>query len=488
MDESTIKFKALTSVIWKFMERIIAQTVSLVVSIIIARILTPEDYSVVSIVTIFFTFSNVLISGGLNTALIQKKNAGIEDYSTVFHISLIMSIIIYIILFFTAPIISLLYKQPILVPIIRIMGIILPINAVKSIWCAYISSHLQFKKFFFSTIGGTVVSAVVGIYMAVNGYGAWALVAQQMTNTTIDTLVLFISTRIKIMPKISASRFKRLFRYGWKVLLSSTISTVYTEINPFFIGLKYSSADLSYYTKGRSFPSLISTTTTNTLSAVLFPVLAKYQDNKNALLKYTRLFIRLTSFVAFPLMIGFFAISDNFISVILTDKWTPSVPYIKIFCIACMFDMIHIGNCETIKAMGRSDVYLIMEIIKKTGYFVIIGLFLLLSNSPEMLALSFIGCATIAIIVNSVPNKHLIGYKYGFQIMDLIPNLTISVVMGICVALIGKLFSSPVTSLVVQLITGFTVYVTLSIITRNSRFRYLLNMILKGITSRKQRN
>lgn len=477
--ESNTKNKALTSVFWKFAERIIAQTISLVVSIILARILTPEDYSVVGIVTIFFSFSNILISGGLNTALIQKKDADTKDYSTVFHISVIFSVLIYICLFLLAPIISKMYNKPVLIAVIRVMGLILPINAVKSIWCAYISSHLQFKKFFFATIVGTIISAFVGIFMATNGFGVWALVAQQMTNSFIDTLMLVFLTRIHIAPKVSFERLKKLFGYGWKVLLASLLGTVYSEINPLFIGLKYSTADLSYYTKGRSFPFLISSTATNTLSAVLFPVLAKNQDDKEALLSYTRMFVRLASYIAFPLMIGFFSVADKFIGVVLTDKWLPAVPYVRIFCISCMFDMIHIGNCETIKAMGRSDVYLIMEFAKKTGYFIVIGCFLMFSNSPITLALSFIICTLIAVVVNSIPNQKLINYKYSYQIKDLLPNLLSAIVMGLAVYFVGKLRINEILLLILQILFGGAVYILLSILTKNKCFWYIYLNVLK---------
>lgn len=477
MNEKNIKKSAITSVIWKFLERIGAQLVSLIVSIILARILEPTDYSVVSIVTIFFTFANVIISGGLNTALIQKKCADSEDYSTVLHVSVILSLVIYAVLFFTAPFISTLYEQETLTLIIRIMGLSLPVTAIKSIWCAYISANLQFRKFFFATIGGTAISAVVGITLAVNGAGAWALVAQQMSNTVIDTIILIATTRINIVPKISIKKLKSLFRYGWKVFVSSLIGTAYTEIIPMVIGVKYTDADLSYYSKGRSFPSLISTTTTNTLSAVLFPTLAKFQDDKEKLLRYTRLFIRLASFISFPLMLCFFAVSDNFIIVVLTEKWLPAAPYIKIFCIACMFDMIHIGNCEVIKAMGRSDIYLIMEIIKKTGYFITIALFLCFTNTPESLALAFLVCTIIAIIVNAIPNRKLIGYKFRYQILDLLPNLITAVIMLIFVSLVGMLKVNNILLLILQILAGVVVYLTLNIIIKNPSLIYIWGII-----------
>lgn len=477
MDKKQIKTQALFSAIWKFLERIIAQLVSLVVSIILARILMPEDYSVVSLVAIFFTFANILISGGFNSALIQKKNADETDYSTVLLLCVIFSFIIYALLFLAAPFLASLYEQPLLIPIFRVMGLTLPINAVKSIWCAYISAHLQFKKFFFATIVGTQISAVVGISMAVTGFGPWALVAQQMTNAVIDTSILILSTRIGFKFVFSFSRFKDLFSYGWKVLVSSFIGTVYSQIVPLVIGVKYTSTDLAYYTKGKSFPELLSTTTTNTLAAVLFPVLSRFQDSKESLHNYTRLYIRLSSYVAFPLMLGLFAVADTFVSVLLTDKWLFAVPYIKIFCVANMFEMVHIGNCETIKAMGRSDVYLVMEIVKKTAYFITIGLFLFISTSPVVLAMAFIVCTIIALVVNSQPNRKLIGYGIIEQISDILPNLAIAVIMCLAVTLVGKIEMNKVVLLVLQVVIGIMVYFILSLITHNRSFTYIIGLV-----------
>lgn len=477
MENESLKSKALFSAIWKFLERIIAQLVSLVVSIILARILMPEDYSVVSLVAIFFTFANILISGGFNSALIQKKNADETDYSTVLLLCVIFSLVIYALIFYAAPFLATLYEQPLLTPIFRVMGLTLPINAVKSIWCAYISAHLQFKKFFFATIGGTLISAVVGITMAVTGSGPWALVAQQMTNAVIDTAILILTTRIGFKFVFSFSRFKELFSYGWKVLVSSFIGTVYSQIVPLVIGVKYTSADLAYYTKGKSFPELLSTTTTNTLAAVLFPVLSKFQDSKESLHNYTRLYIRLSSYVAFPLMLGLFAVADSFVSVLLTDKWLFAVPYIKIFCVANMFEMVHIGNCETIKAMGRSDVYLVMEIVKKTAYFITIGLFLFFSNSPVVLATAFIVCTLIALVVNSQPNRKLIGYDIKEQIADILPNLIIAVIMCLVVICIGKIEMNKIGTLCLQILAGVFVYLFLSLITHNRSFNYIIGLV-----------
>lgn len=477
MDSNSIKSKTISGAIWKLLERVLAQGVTLVVSIVIARILDPKDYGVVSIVTIFFIFANIIISGGLNTALIQKKNAEINDYSTVLVSSVILAATCYAILFFAAPYISNIYNQPLLIPVIRVMGITLIISAVKSVWCAYISAHLQFRKFFFATLGGTLFSAVVGISMALNGMGPWALVGQQMSNAIIDTIILAITVKIRLPLYFSIKRFKALFSYSWKILVSSLIGTTYSELIPLIIGVKYSSTDLSFYTKGRQFPGNISSTVTNTLSAVLFPALSKFQDSKERILRYTRLFIRVSSYIVFPMMLGFAAVADNFTIIILKEKWLPAVYYMRVFSFACMFNMIHLGNCETIKAIGRSDIYLKIEIIKKVCYFSVIILFLFLTDSPRKLVLAFVVNEVIAIIVNSIPNIKLIGYQVRYQIKDLIPNLLLATFMAVCVYFIGKINIKAFLLLPLQIVCGFLIYLLLSIITNNSSFRYLVQLL-----------
>lgn len=479
--ESSTQRKILSGAVWKFSERIMAQVVSLAVSIIIARLLNPSDYGVVGIVTVFFAFANVVISGGFNTALIQKKDADKDDYNTVFTVSMLVALLIYFILFVSAPWIAKIYKNDILAGIIRILGLSLPVYALKSIVCAYVSANLKFRMFFFATLGGTVASAIVGITMAVNGYGAWALVAQQLTNTAIDTLILFMTTKLRLSVGITMSRLHSLFGYGSKIMLSSLLGVTFNQINPLFIGLKYSSAALSFYTKGKSLPETLSSSMTYTISSVLFPALAKFQDDKERLLRYTRRYMQVASFIVFPVMLGFFAIAENFVRIFLTDKWLPAVYYIHIVCLSEMFGVIAVGNCETIKAMGRSDVFLKIEIAKKIGYFVTLALFLAFTNTPEALAVSLLVCTVIQIIINSIPNIKLIGYKMLYQIKDLVPNLLISAAMCMLVMLLGSVNVPPVFLLVLQICAGCAAYSILAIVTRNPSLIFLMNIIKRKL-------
>lgn len=477
MEQKSLKQSAFSGFIWKFAERIGAQLVSLVVSIVLARILVPEDYSVVGIVAIFFAFCNVFITGGLNTALIQKKDADEEDYSTIFWVNMIIGVVLYVIMFWTAPAIASIYHNDLLIPIIRVMALTFFINGIKAVLSAYISSTLQFKKFFFSTLIGTILSAVIGIAMAMAGFGAWALVAQQMSNSLIDTLILFITTKFRVKLVLSIKKLKELLHFGSKIFVASIISVLYDQINPLIVGLKFTSADLAFYTKGRSFPMLINDSITGSLSAVLFPVISKKQDDKESVRNMTRRYIGIASYVVFPIMLGFFAVAENFVKVVLTEKWLFAVPYIQIFSFSYMFNIIQTGNLEAIKAIGRSDIILKMEVIKKSLYFTVIFLFVWFTDSPEMLALSSIVCTMIATVVNTVPNRSLIAYRYRDQAKDILPNLVIASVMGVVVLFMNRIPVSPMLMLVLQVLVGAAIYVGLSAISKNENFMYLLGMV-----------
>lgn len=480
-NNDNLKRSAFSSMIWKFAERVCARLVSLAVSIVLARMLMPDDYSVVGIVAIFFAFCDVFVSGGLNAALIQKKDAAIEDYSTVLYMNLMVALTLYLLMFFCAPMIAALYEKPQLVALIRVMGLTFFANGLKSVLSAYISSSLDFRKFFLSTIVGTVLSAAVGIFMAYKGMGAWALVGQQMTNTIVDTMILYWSTRMRIVRVFSVERIRSLFGYGWKIMLSSVVSVAYDQISPLIVGLRFTPADLAYYNKGKSFPGLINDTVSDTLAAVLFPVMSKVQDNKEDVLNITRRYVKTASYVIFPLMAGMFAVSENFVRFLLTDKWLMATPYIQIFAVSYMFNLIQVGNLQAIKAIGRSDITLVMEVLKKSIYFAIIAGFVFFANNPELFAFSSICCTAVATLINTAPNRKLLNYSYRWQIADILPNLLMSVVMGAAVMWLGTLPCAAGLLLLLQIAAGVLIYLALSILTRNESFRYLLQFILQTL-------
>ena len=482
--ESTdnIKKKAFSGAFWKFAERISAQLVMVVVTIVLARILLPEDYGTIAIVSIFFAFCNVIISGGLNSALIQKKNSDIIDYSTVLVASTFLAGCLYLIVFLCAPFIAGLYNKPILVPLFRIMAITFFIYGYKAVVSAYVSSNLLFKKFFYSTLTGTVVSGIIGVAMAIKGYGPWALAAQQMSNAIVDSVVLTLVTGFKVRWIFSWERFRPLFAYGWKILASSVIAVLYEEIKPLIVGYKYSDKDLAFYSNGKLYPQQLNSSISATLAAVLFPVIAKFQEDKSAVLNVTSRYMKMSSYVIAPVIIGFGFTADNFMSVFLTDKWLPAVPFARVFCFAYLLDLVQNGNLQAIRAIGRSDIILKLEIIKKTFYFIVIVIFIIFTNSPLLLASTEIICALAACMINAYPNRTLICYGYRKQVIDILPNIIIALIMGIVVYCVGLIEMNKALLLVAQVIVGFIVYLTLSIITKNPNYIYLKNLALSGLS------
>lgn len=476
-----LKNKAFKGAFWKFAERICAQLVSAIVAVVLARLLTPEDYSVVSVVTIFFTFASILISGGLNTALIQKKDSDILDYSTVLISSVVLSVVMYLVMFFAAPVISVWYEKPLLIPIIRVMSLTLLINAVKGTVCANISSNLKFKDFFWATIIGTVISAFIGIYMAVKGAGAWALVAQQMSNALIDTVLLILITRVRFIARFSFERFKTLFSYSYKLFLSSMINAIYNDIRPLIVGLKFSSVDLAFYNKGKSYPQLINSTVTDTLASVLFPVMSKVQEEHDQLVAMTRRFIRVCSYVIFPIMLGLFATAENFTIILLTAKWLDIVIYIRIFCVALMLNIVQVGNLQAIKAIGRSDIYLKLEIIKKVFYAVVIVVTVLVTDSPQVLAATSIINVIFATVVNTSANRTLFGYRFRDQMWDVAQNLIPAAIMCAAVWLMNSLPLNIYLLFPLQIFGGIGLYIFIGRIMKNTSLDYLIHFVKSKI-------
>lgn len=290
--------------IWRFAERCGAQLVSFLVSVVLARILAPEDYGTIALVTVFTAILQVFVDSGLGTALIQKKDADDLDFSSVFYFNFAMCLLLYAGMFIAAPYIAIFYEDMTLTPVIRVLSLTIVISGVKGIQQAYVSRNMLFKRFLFSTIGGTVFSAFLGIGLAYAGYGVWALVAQQLSNTIIDTLILWITVKWRPQKEFSWKRLRTLFSYGWKLLASSLLDTVYNNLRNLIIGKMYSSADLAYYNQGDKFPKIIVTNINTSIDSVLLPTMSNEQDDRKRIKSMTRRAIKTSTYVMAPLMMG----------------------------------------------------------------------------------------------------------------------------------------------------------------------------------------
>ena len=465
----------ITNFIWRFAERCGAQLVQFIVSIVLARLLAPEVYGTIALITVITTILNVFVDSGMGSALIQKKDADSEDFSTVFYFNMCVCIILYIGLFISSPWIAQFYKDPTLTPVIRVLGLTIVISGVKNIQQAYISKTMQFKRFFFATLGGTIGAAVRGIWRAFEGFGVWALVAQQIFNATVDTMILWITVKWRPKKEFSFERLKGLFSYGWKLLASSLLDTVYNNIRQLIIGRMYTPSDLAFYNRGKQFPDVIITNINTTIDSVLLPTMSQEQDNTERVKAMTRRAIKTSTYIMAPLMMGLAFCAKSVISLILTDKWLACVPYMQIFCITSMFYPVHTANLNAIKAMGRSDLFLKLEIVKK-----VVGMVLLLSTmwfGVMAMAYSLLVSSVLSQIINSWPNRKLLGYGYLEQIRDFAPGILLAVGMGISVYFIGFIPLPAGISLMIQIVAGAIIYVSMSALLKLEEFDYLLGMI-----------
>lgn len=475
MTSNSLKSKTISGLLWKFAERIGAQAITFILSIILARLLSPKDYGVVAILLVFITIADVFVNAGFGKALIQKKDADNLDFSSVFYFSFLFSVVIYAVIFLAAPFVAGFYNMPILQPTLQVLALRIPVAAINSVQQAYVSRNMQFKKFFYSTLSGTAASAVVGIAMAYNGCGIWSLVGQYLSNAVVNTIVLFsvINWRPQLM--FSLLRLKSLFSYGWKLLLSGLIDTGYQSLNSLLIGKFYTPADLAFFDTGKKFPMVIVTNINSSISSVLFPVLASEQDETERVKAHTRKAIQISSYIMWPMMLGMVACADNIVSLVLTDKWLPAVPYLQIACITYGLWPIHTANLQAINAMGRSNIFLKLEVIKK-----VIGVTaLLISIQYGVLAIALTSIITgvISTFINAYPNSCLLKYSYFEQIKDILPSILCALVMALVVYFIDNFEEDIYFKLLIQIVVGILSYVLISKLFKLNSFKYIVALI-----------
>lgn len=471
-----IKEKVLSGLVWTFGERILAQGVSFVLSIILARILMPNEYGIIAMVMVFINIANVFTSTGFGESLVQKKNADDLDFSTVFYCTLSLSVVIYIILFICAPYIADFYHTKEIVLVLRVLSLKIIFSSIATVQHAYVQKQMIFKKFFFSTLGGTIVSGVLGIMLAYAGAGVWALVAQYLINTIIDIIVLFVTVPWRPRLLFSLDRAKCLMNFGWKLVAANLINAVYNELRSLIIGRSYSSAALAYYNKGNQIPALAITNIDTAIGTVVFPAMSE-AENKERLKAIGRRAMKTTSYIILPIMIGLIVVSRPLIILLLTEKWENCIIFMQILCLYWMTQPIQTANWQIIKAVGRSDLCLRLEFLKK-GIGVIMVI-VAMEFGVVAIAISAAAFGVVSMIINMLPNKKLINYSIQEQLLDVIPSLLASLAMGVIIYIISFIEMPTVVLLIIQVILGMSIYVGLSYIFKIDSFNYILSMVRK---------
>lgn len=483
MKHEVSKKSVISSLIWKLLERGGTQGIQFIVTLILARILLPEEFGLIVLVTIFISVAGVFVQSGFNTALIQKKDADEIDFSSVFYISLLIASVLYIVLFFTAPSIAVFFGEQGLDSVLKVLSLTLFFGAFNSIQIAFISRKMQFKKLFISSLGAVTISAIVGIGMAINNFGVWSLVGQQLSNQLTITLILWFTVKWRPKLTLSTQRVKSLFSFGWKLLVSSLIDILYKNLQSLFIGRMYDSATLGFYNRGEQFPKLIVGNIDGSIQSVMLPTLSSYQDNKKKLKDIVRRSVVTSSFIIFPIMVGMAVVAEPLIQIILTDKWLPAVPFLQIFSASFALWPIHTANLQAVNALGRSDIFLRLEVIKK-----IIGLLILIISIPfgvYAIAIGVLLTSIVSTFINIYPNKKLINYSISEQFKDIVPSLILSLIMGLLIYPVILIEQGAVLTLSLQVILGVIVYLGLALLFQLECYRYLLSTVKELFNKRR---
>lgn len=455
-----LRKKTVSGVFWSAIERFSLQGVMFIINIIMARLLLPSDYGIIGMLAVFLLISQTFIDGGFTNALIQRKDRTEIDFSTVFYFNIFVAFLFYILIFVSAPLIADFYNMPDLRDVARIISLSLIISSLSAIHKTKLTIDIDFKTQSKISLTAALISGVIGIWMAYENFGVWALVTQTLVNSILQTGLYYLFSHWFPLRIFSWVSFRILFSFGSKLLVSSLIHTVYYNLYSIVIGKKFSAADLGYYTRAEQFAVFPSSNVNSITSRVTFPILSGIQDDDVRLAFAYRKYIRLASFIIFPLMIGLAVLAKPLIILLLTEKWLGIVVLLQILCLDWMLDHLSIINLNLLYVKGRSDWALRLEVIKKT-----IATIILFASIPFGIVGMCWGrvlYSVIATYLNSYYTKSLIGLSLGTQIKDILPSLMIAILMGIIVHGSTMLLSNAILQLLVGFIVGVGCYFIIS--------------------------
>ena len=472
----SLKNKTVKGTVWSTLERFSVQGIQFIVMIIMARILTPEDYGLVGMLAIFIAVSQSLIDSGFSQALIRKQDRSEIDNSTVFYFNIGVGAILYLILFFSAPFIASFYNEPQLVPITRIIGLSLVFNSLVVVQRALLTINLDFKTQAKASFVGVIISGSIGITMAYTEFGVWAIVWQQISNLAAVTVLLWILSRWKPIWAYSWKSFRELFSFGSKLLASGLLDTIFRNLYLIVIGKFFKASDLGYYTRAHQFTDFASSNITGIIQRVTYPVLCTIQNDDARLSDVYRRLLRTSAFIIFPLMTGMAAVARPMVISFLTEKWLFSAVLIQILCFSQMWYPVHAINLNLLQVKGRSDLFLKLEIIKKALTVIVLCITLPMGLIP--LCIGTIFSSIIALIINTHYTGKLIHLGFFKQMKDLLPTLLLSLAVGgIVYITVTYIPLDSWIALSLGVIEGILMYAGLAKILRFSEFNELLSII-----------
>lgn len=485
--EKDVNKKVASGLGWSYSERLLSQMVSLVVSTVLARILDPEHYGVISVVMVFINILDALVIHGFGTALVQKKDADDLDFNTVCCFNVLIGVVLYVTLFFAAPFIARFYEMEQLTSVTRVMGIRVIIASFNSIQNAYVQKQMAFKRFFYSTLGGTLFSAVVGVVMALLGAGVWALVAQSTVNAFVNMVVLRFTIRWKPRLQFSLLRLKQLMRFGLQMLGASLVNVFQDNIRSLVIAKVFTSSDLAYYNQGKKYPSTFMASFMGSVQKVMLPAFVTQQTQEEKK-KFMRSAARLSSFVLLPFITGIIAIADTFIILLLTEKWAMAIPYMRILSMIYLTRTMNSLFQSNLLAIGKSDLNMYHEILGSVLSLLLLFVGSFVLKSVLFIAWSYVIVMIIGTIFFVVCVTKYCDYSLKEIASDYIPYLLLSSVMAVAVYGIGRIGISEILLLPLQVIAGVVLYVGLALLLRVKEANICMGIIKRGIAKIRPHN
>lgn len=472
MPDKGLKGRTFHGILWSSVERFSVQGVQFVIMIVMARLLTPQDYGLIGMLAIFLALSQSLIDSGFSQALIRKQDRTETDNSTVFYFNVVVSALLYAILFAAAPLVADFYETPELCAVMRVVCLGIVFNSLAVVQRALLTVNIDFKTQAKASVTAACLSGAVGITFAYWGFGVWALVWQQLLNLGINTALLWILSRWRPQWVFSWKSFHELFAFGSKLLASGLLDTTYNNIYPIVIGKLFSASDLGHYTRAQHFSQFPSSNITGVIQRVTYPVLCEIQDDDMRLASVYRKFLKLSAFVVFPLMTGLSAVAKPFITVVIGEQWSFCAQLLQIICFSMMWYPIHSINLNLLQVKGRSDLFLRLEVIKK-----VFGILVLCVTVPMgLVAICWGGILSsiVALVINTYYTGKLIRVGFLMQMKDLLPTLLLCFIMFVGIVLTNSFISNNVLQLITGPVVGIFLFLSLS---RLLKFRELNELI-----------
>ena len=485
MAERDLKTTTIKSLFWKLFEQGGTAVVTLVVQVVMARLLAPAEFGVLAIMLVFVNVGNVIVQSGLNTAIIHDPDVTERDYSTVFWMSCTISVVLYLAVFVFSPAIAGFYQIESAITPLRVLVLVLIVNSYNSIQEAIVARNFEFQKTSRATWAAAIVSGVAGVWAANAGAGLWALVIQQLLQQITKCTVLALQVPWKPQLVFDRARAVVLFRFGWKLLASGVMDQAYQSLSSLFIGAVFNKTDLGYVDNGKKYPYYLGAMLDGTIQPVMLSAVSSVQDNIEHVKRLTRRALKTSTFVIIPSMTAFALVAEPLVLILFGEKWLPCVPFLRMYCFIYALLPIHTTNLQVLNGMGRSDLFLKLEVYKKIIGLSIMCFTVFVMRDLYVIVGGYIINGIIATFINAAPNKKVIGYSYAEQIRDILPAFGLAAVAAVAAAPLSGLAMGPLAMVLVQCVVFSVVYLAVAAILRVEEFTYLVNTAMGFVRRRK---